>query len=109
MSTIKMEVIQLVKTLPIKSIQIMSMINDYLNIKYHKYYVESDRDPEEWDEEDDFLEGSEYLTAYVVDNHPEIVEKSRHGDFIEDGKLSGYRSSGLYIIYKKKIILILSN
>ncbi len=102
MSIIKMKVIQLVGELPIKSVQIMSMINEYLNIEYRKYYIQSDRDPEEWDEEDDFLEGSEYLSAYVVDNHPEIVEKSRHGDFIEDGKLSGIRSRGLYIIYKKK-------
>ncbi len=57
---------------------------------HRKYYIESKNVKVE-------IEASEYIKI----NFPEIFEKSRHGDFIEDGSISGYRSDGLYIIDKK--------
>ncbi len=94
-----------VQVLPTDSIQVRSKVSDYLKeLKNRKFYIESDRDREEWDSGDEYENGIDDLNKYVKENYPEIVEKSRHGDFIEDGAVSGYRSSGLYIIYKKKDI-----
>ncbi len=92
-----------IEALPTDSIQVRSKVNDYLEkLQKHKFYIESDRDGEKWDPSDEYENGIDDLNKYVKENYPEIVEKSRHGDFIEDGAVSGYRSSGLYIIYKKK-------
>ena len=41
------------------------------------------------------------MLEFVKENHRVIYDKLQHGDFIENGTLSGYRSDGLYMVEKK--------
>lgn len=59
-------------------------------MKYYTYYVDI---PMEYDNFD--LEG--YM-EYIKDNYPDIYNKLKYGDLVENGNESGYRSNGLYIV-----------
>lgn len=49
------------------------------------------------------------MMEFIQYNHPNIYDKLRFGDFIENGTISGYKGNGIYIINKKKNSLYISN
>jgi hypothetical protein len=45
-------------------------------------------------------EAKHVMKRYFMKNYSDIFKKCKHGDFIEDGTKSGYRTNGLYMIEK---------
>ncbi len=68
---------------------------------YHKYYINFPK-KYHWDI-GMFLsqKNAKLMLEYLLEKHKDIYDKLKHGDFIENGTLSGNRSAGLYIIEKK--------
>ncbi len=73
--------------------------------EYHMYYVEFPTNIIKTDPEFLCKNDAEKAIVYLQENHIDIYQSLKHGDFIENGTISDYRSNGVYIIDKSENII----
>lgn len=93
---------KLISVLPTESLTLKTKIKQYVEeTRNRKFYVKLPRYYHS--DAADQLNEKEFslITQYIKKKYPFIYENSKHGDFIENGTLSGHCSDGVYIIDRK--------